>query len=176
MPWLYDGVPDRPKWLRRRFIRPSKRRLQREFDTVLPGDGSWMRGVERRSRLRRRVYVVSTDPAVTFGLSLVGGPLAALELNRLTADPPGGSWYLLGLGVLLIILGGWLSRTRAVVDQRRADHWNDTVDQKRLERLEEGIEASLDVAVDALRRDVEALGREVAALGSEITDLGGRLD
>lgn len=169
VPWLYDGVPDRPAWLRRRAMRPSRREIRDLRDLAGAGPTERRNSTERltrllrrRSRIRRRAYNVLTDSTITFALPLVGGSLLALELDRLTDGSPGGSWGLLVLGLALAILGAWLARTRAVVEERfresMSDQLQDTLTRALHQRLDDGF-GDLEHQSDTILEEVETIRR-----------------
>lgn len=169
VPWLHDGLVDRPEWLRQRALRPSRREGRRLLRLATSG-GSWrtdgtarfLRRASVRNRLRRRAYSLLTDPVLTFSLGLAGGPLIALELDRLTDRSRGdGNWVLLAVGVVLVTLGAWLNRTREVVSTRNDDAWESDDLNRRFGAVE-----------TSLREVRDELGDQVHDLALTLDDLG----
>ncbi len=169
VPWLYDGVPDHPAWLRRRVLgasgrqRRQLRRMAKEGGFAYnPREERARRWRVRANRVRRHAYDLLTAPAVTFSLALVGGPIVALQLDRLTDNERGGTWWLLVLGIALVILGAWLARTRTIVEERSRDGFNDEMLKGYFRRLDERLDGNLsDVErqQDGAYEDLQAIRR-----------------
>ncbi|MEV8029151.1 hypothetical protein [Cellulosimicrobium funkei] len=213
MPWIYNGLPDKPQWWRRLYVNMALRRglyaaravqwvtapirrraakygeaasfqpprnrvlrivriahgalvvspiqltterADRLIDRLSFGrpnmlDGARIERSVRRHRARKALANFLTDPGFTFPLELVASVVLALQLDRLTDDENGGSWYLFVGSLVAVLLGVWLSRSRTAVDDALRD-------------------AALAARLDSVADEVEAVGEEVRNLGDRLDD------
>lgn len=189
MGWLYDGMPDRPRWLARWIEERPKRQFVREVASRppdfsaedLPPLSEELSAIyeragrrRRREKWRRRLADVITDPVVVWPLDFIGATLTALQLDRiLDGDPATGSALRLVLGLSLIWLGIWLARSRAAEEAKQTDINETRWLLQRFEDIREEVHLAQEGVVDEV---TGVVADEVRRLDSEISALRERLD
>jgi len=185
MPYLYDGIPDKPAWLRRRFMdRIGRRGRRREIRRIKKGKpvglsdpkerkrfGRRIERSKKRYRVRKTVVSFLTDRTFTFILTLFGAPVVAVQVDRLTRDDGTGSVPWMIGGIVLLVFALWFDRTRETVEANIIDINETEWLQKRFEAVVEEVTARAD---DAEQRAYEANQQTQAALRTILARLEAR--
>jgi hypothetical protein len=176
VPYLYDGLPDRPEWLRSLVLKRNARRgTRRDARAMRRGESligpKYRRRLERHRRWyarRRRFVGVLTDPSITFVMQLIGAPLVAVQLDRLTRDDGSGSIALIFLGGALVALSVWFSRTREAVIQESRENNESAWLEDRFSTIIEEVRSAVDDAEAARHAAHRELLDELGAIRSSL--------
>jgi hypothetical protein len=135
MPWIADGLPDKPKWLRSCVRKSDARKQIREMRQEERVE-CWF-GPHAQERLtqhhedralfktagfrfRRRIRAVMLTRVFTWLAAAAVTPTLAVQLSRLLSKDGTGSVAAAAIAFALLALIAWLKRTRTLVEQRRS--------------------------------------------------------